>query len=176
MGERGELNAYSKPRGIQGYDPQVRDLPFPAVSISRARPASLSRSTMKTGSGWQQRRRSSLANKPSSKCERSSTTRLKAQEQNRGLAVRKRGRAGWDSDAASVAFSLLGWLAAADTRPGIVILLFLFRYFFERGIVLPIDSFSVLLHPRINLLFSRHIQPRLNLRALLRCGASCAIA
>ena len=25
--------------------------------------------------------------------------------------------------------SLLGWLTAADTRPGIVILLFLFRYF-----------------------------------------------
>src|SRR5262249_7098556 len=67
-----------------------------------------------------------------------------------------------------VDFSLLGWLAAANTRPRIVIRFFLFRYFFERAFVLPIDSFSVLLHPRINLFFFHHIQPWLNLRLLLR--------
>src|SRR5262245_5427814 len=58
-------------------------------------------------------------------------------------------------------FSLLGWVTAADTCPGIIIRLFLFGYLFERVIVLPIDSFSVLLHPRINLFFSHQIQPRL---------------
>src|SRR5262249_31175988 len=36
--------------------------------------------TMKTGSGWQRRRRSELPSKPSSKRERSSTTRLRARE------------------------------------------------------------------------------------------------
>src|SRR5262245_25360883 len=40
---------------------------------------------MKTGSSWQRRRRSPLPNKLSSKRERSSTTRLKAQEKNRDL-------------------------------------------------------------------------------------------
>jgi hypothetical protein len=58
-------------------------------------------------------------------------------------------------------FSLLGWLNATDIRPGIVIHLFLFGYLFERVIVLPIDSFSVFLHPRINLFFSHQVQPGL---------------